>query len=45
MSYNKGKYKKTDFPIANKLKDQVISLPIFPTMSTKQIEYVTKQLI
>jgi len=45
MSYNKGKYQKTDFPIANKLKDQVISLPIFPTMSTKQIEYVTKQLI
>jgi len=45
MSYNKGKYKKNDFPIANKLKDQVISLPIFPNMSTKQIEYVTKQLI
>jgi len=45
MSYNKGKYRKSDFPIANKLKDQVLSLPIFPTMTTKQIEYVCKQLI
>lgn len=44
MSYNKGKYQKSDFPVANKLKDQVLSLPIFPTMSTKQVEYVCKQL-
>lgn len=45
MSYNKKQYKKTEFPIANKLKDQVLSLPIFPTMSKKQIEYVVKQLM
>jgi perosamine synthetase len=45
MSYNKKQYKKNDFPIANELKDQVLSLPIFPTMSRKQIEFVVKNLI
>lgn len=44
MSYNKGKFRKSDFPIANKLKDQVLCLPIFPTMNSKEIEYVIKNI-
>jgi len=44
MSYNKNLYKKNDFPNANILKDCVISLPIFPTMTPKQIEYVVSNL-
>ena len=46
MSYYKNKFpsKNNDFPIANSLKDKVLSLPIFPTMSEKQIEYVVSQL-
>jgi dTDP-4-amino-4,6-dideoxygalactose transaminase len=44
MSYNKNKYKVSDFPNANKLKDQVLCLPIYPTMNQKQIEYVTSSI-
>jgi len=42
--YKKFKFKKSDFPNSNKLKDQVLSLPIFPGMSDKQIEYVVSQI-
>lgn len=46
MSYYKTTFKpkKSDFRNANQLKDKVISLPIFPIMSEKQIEYVVSQL-
>jgi len=30
----------SNFPIANKVKDQILCLPIFPSMTTKQIEYI-----
>lgn len=40
MSYNKKLYPKSDFPNSNKLKDQVLCLPIFPKMTHKQVEYV-----
>lgn len=36
--------KNSDFPIANLLKDQILCLPIFPKMTTKQIEYVVSKL-
>jgi len=47
MSYNFHNYKnkKNDFPNANSLKDKVLCLPIFPTMSTKQVEYVVSKLL
>jgi len=47
MSYNIPNYqnKKNDFPNANSLKDKVLCLPIFPTMSTKQVEYVVSKLL
>jgi len=36
--------KKSQFPNANSLKDQVLCLPIFPSMTLEQIEYVVKNL-
>jgi dTDP-4-amino-4,6-dideoxygalactose transaminase len=46
MSYNKKKYKNkfNTFPISNILKDQVLSLPIFPKMTVKQVEYVISNI-
>lgn len=46
MSYYKKKfgYKNEDFPNSNILKDQVISLPIYPTMKSEQIDYVVSNL-
>jgi len=44
MSYYKKKFTRSDFPIANILKDKVLSLPIYPRMTTKQIEYVSSVL-
>lgn len=47
MTYqkSKNKFKKNEFPISDKLKNQILSLPIFPTMSLKQIDYVVNQLV
>ena len=42
---NTYKTKKNTFKNANKLKDQVLSLPIYPQMSTKQVEYVVSKLL
>ena len=40
MTYNKNKYHTQSFPNANSLKDKVLSLPIFPKMTRKQIDFV-----
>jgi perosamine synthetase len=40
----KFRYKVGDFPVAEKLFREVLSLPIFPTMKEKQIEYVLHHL-
>ena len=47
MSIYKKEYqnKKNHFLISNKLKDQVLCLPIYPTMTKKQVEYVLSKLI
>ncbi len=45
MSYYKKLKQKNDLRNAMELKDQVLSLPIFPNMREKQIEYVVSQLI
>jgi len=45
MSYNKNKYNNLDFPVANKIKNQILCLPIFPTMTEKQIQYVASNLV
>jgi len=44
MSYNKNKYDISDFPHANEIKDKILCLPIFPTMTQKQIEYVISSI-
>lgn len=37
-------YKKGDFPITDEQADQIVSLPMFPDMTTEQVEYVTAQV-
>lgn len=37
-------YKRGDLPVSEKLADEVLSLPMFPHMTKKQIEYVCKTL-
>jgi len=46
MSYNKKNYrnKQRDFPNSSILKDKVLCLPIYPTMTSKQVEYVVSYL-
>lgn len=46
MSYNKQKYKNKmkDFQVSNSLKDQVLCLPIYPNISSKQIDFVVDNL-
>ncbi len=46
MSYFEKKYhyKKLQFPNANILKDKILCLPIFPTMTEKQVKFVVSKL-
>jgi dTDP-4-amino-4,6-dideoxygalactose transaminase len=37
-------YKRGDFPVSEKLADQVISIPMYPELKVEQIEYVGKSL-
>jgi dTDP-4-amino-4,6-dideoxygalactose transaminase len=43
-AYKELKYKNGDFPIAEKLAKEVISLPISPHLTKKQIRFVVSQL-
>jgi dTDP-4-amino-4,6-dideoxygalactose transaminase len=38
-------YKKGDFPVAEKMAEQVLSLPVYPELSPEQIEYVAKTIL
>ena len=40
MSYNKKKYVSKQFPNSNSLKDKILCLPIYPKMTTKNIDFV-----
>ena len=44
MAYKNLGYKKGDFPIAEKLSKEAISLPIYPYINQKQIEYVARAI-
>ncbi|MCK4431339.1 MAG: DegT/DnrJ/EryC1/StrS family aminotransferase, partial [Candidatus Aminicenantes bacterium] len=33
-------YKRGDFPVAEEQADQILSLPIYPEMERKKVEYV-----
>ncbi len=37
-------YKKGDFPVAEQVAQEILSIPMFPHMTGKQIEYVCKTL-
>ena len=41
---NPFNYKKGDFPVAEKICEEVISLPVHEFITNKQIEYVTKTI-
>jgi dTDP-4-amino-4,6-dideoxygalactose transaminase len=43
-AYRELNYKKGDFPVAEKLADEVLSLPMFPHISKQQIESVCASL-
>ncbi|NIU02252.1 MAG: UDP-4-amino-4,6-dideoxy-N-acetyl-beta-L-altrosamine transaminase, partial [Nitrosopumilaceae archaeon] len=44
LTYLKNKFTNSNFPNANILFKQILSLPIFPTMSQKQVNYVINAL-
>ena len=37
-------YKKGDFPVAEKMSGQVLSLPVHPLLTKKQIDYIIDQI-
>lgn len=42
--YKKFGYKKGDFPVAEKISKQVLSLPIHPLVSKKDLDYIIKTI-
>lgn len=44
-AYRKLGYKKGDFPIAERVSGQVISLPVHPGVTIKQVDYVSNLII
>ncbi len=44
-AYKQEFFSDKDFPITNKVKDQVISLPMHTELSRKQIKYITNAII
>jgi len=39
------KYKKGDFPVAEKITDTILSVPMHPYLSEEQIEFITKTMV
>lgn len=37
-------YKPGDFPVAESLQDKVLSLPLYPEMTEKQVEYIAESI-
>ena len=37
-------YKKGDFPVAEKIAEEVLSIPIFPGITNEELEYVVSEL-
>jgi len=38
-------YKKGDFPVSESLSEHILSLPMFPTITKEQIEYVCSTVL
>ncbi len=43
-AYDDAGYKKGDFPVAEKVADEILSLPMFPHMTKEQVSYVCQCL-
>ena len=43
-AYSHLGYHKGDFPVAEKLAGEILSLPMFPELTEEQIQYVTKKI-
>lgn len=43
-AYEELGYKKGDFPVSEKIAQEILSIPMFPHISAKQISYVCKTL-
>jgi dTDP-4-amino-4,6-dideoxygalactose transaminase len=43
-AYKKYRHKKNDFPVAYRYQSQILSLPMYPEMSTSQILHVIKSI-
>jgi dTDP-4-amino-4,6-dideoxygalactose transaminase len=43
-AYRELSYKRGDFPVAERVSKEVLSLPIHPNLSKREIEFVVKQL-
>ena len=37
-------YKKGDFPVTERLCDELVSLPIYPTLTIEQADYIAETL-
>ena len=44
-AYKKLNHDSNDFPVSHKYQSQILSLPIYPEISTTQIEYVCNAII
>jgi len=44
-AYQDARYKSGDFPVAEKLSECVMSLPMHTELTTEQLEYITKSVI
>ena len=44
-AYQDSRYKAGDFPVAEKLSQCVLSLPMHTELSTEQLEYITKNVL
>ncbi len=44
-AYSELGYKKGDFPVAEKVADEIISLPMHPFLNNEEIEFVVEQVL
>lgn len=44
-AYDHLGYRKGDFPVAEKVAGSVLSLPLYPELKTRQVEYIAESLI
>lgn len=44
-AYKNLGYKRGDFPVAEKLADEILSLPMYPELTESEIKYICKQIV